>query len=640
MNPYEPLIKTAKGDFRRQLNEAWARRKIVVPRDYQVEATNNTLNAFDRGKSALLVLSTGTGKTEVMLNIIQNEIERGKMGRVLYMAHRQELIYQPLTRIVRGWELPCPGIVQDKYHMVDAPIVVSSVQTLSARRHRRLKEILKHGPITHIITDEAHRSTAKTYMQIYAILKHVNPSLKILGATASPFRADEEELSQVYDEVTYRLGTIKAIEMGALCHFKGKTPRLNFSLRDVKRTAEGWDEGRITQLMATINAEEIVVEKWKEEAQEEGRPTIAFAASIEQAKRLAEAFQRQGISAAWAGGETPSAIRQNILRDYNNGELQVICNYGIWVEGMDAPQTECVIMCRPTTSPIVYMQAIGRGLRTHPGKKNCLILQFVPQEAPIDLMLIGDLLGKPKKEQLLEAKAAKAGKLLDDLPPQGKKEKLIEVLEDETSSLNFFAEALQAERDTGKVGIEGDADSVVMTTLNLLAKGRHNKMAWVTERMTRVSTLSVAPGMSLAITPVVKERKERADAIRLKGEWSCKWDEEYANIANYTLYCLDTRHKSQRGALKNQKPFFCVFRSEDLERVLVVAYELATVHGQKWLYMKNGTKKFKLDPTDKQIEFAGRLGVEYKPGMTRGQISQAIDHQIMLSRLKQEGILK
>lgn len=938
MNPYQPLIDVAKGDFKDMLQEAWGRRSLISLRDYQNEAVSNTLTAFDNDQSALLALATGTGKTEIILGILSAEQKRGKLGRVLYIAHRAELIYQPALRTVGGWDLPCPGIMMGRYKMADKQITIATVQTLFASKQKWLKEILKHGGFSHVVVDECfpagtlvdgvpiedirvgdyvtaynektktfakrkvthkfvnpapkriikisanglsvtctknhpfltqdgwkvageiqkgdfiattkipkdrrasvhvlrkrvfayplatkripkgrsllllsrmrksvfrfgfkrnngsdeqeicvcsnenqqphaqaggqgkggrdletnrtraigsgreregddgatvrtsrsigcrlgsrvhrqnrnaqvrfgvsvalqgrhcesqindsdrggrklscpsytettgreedqplawsrvdsveiheqasdgglgdmcpgglvynlevehdhtyiangfvvhncHHSSSKTYIKTFQAIRSVSPDVKLFGVTATPFRSDEDELGAIFDVVTYRLGTLKAIEMGALCHFKAKAPILNFSLRDVKRTGEGWNEAKVTELMTTINAEKVIVEKWKEEA--EGRPTVVFATSLEQAESLADAFNQKGICAAWASGETPSDERSKILRDYDSGKIQVLINYALFTEGWDAPKTSCVVMARPTSSPIVYQQALGRGMRPHPSKDFCLVLQFVPADAPLDMMLIGDLLGKPKKQQLEEARAAKAGLLLDEDPK--KRKERIELGEDEVSSLDFFAKALQEQQKLEQSGLEADPDTVVMGMLNLLNKGPHKKMAWVTERFTKIATLAVAPMLSIAIVPPRPERAERAKRFMGHPNWGVAQQRDYEIVSRYNLYVLDRRDQAERP--KGSRPFYRLASDEDLNTVQIRAYEFATKHGEKWLYQK-GNPFRKKEATTKQVEYAKRLKV-YEEGMDRGRVSQAIDHTVTMNRLRQEGV--
>jgi superfamily II DNA or RNA helicase len=617
---YAPLLERANDDLREAIWEALDNRQPILLRDYQIQVRDRVLVEFDKGKATLASLATGTGKTEVLLGVLQAELEAGNLSRALILAHTRELISQPVIRMVRGWPgLPCPGIVMSSLNMPDAQIVVATVQTLSARGCQRLDEILSHGPISHLVIDETHRATARTYGEVVDRLKTANPDLRILGVTATPKRSDGEGLGKLFQSVAATIKITDAVKMGALCPYVGMKAQIDVSLSDVPATRDGWSDELLGDVMSAANALDIVVQKWQVAAWRDPakmmaaglnqgtgvpqgcdwpvthRATIAFTASVKHAHRLADAFSAVGVKAAAIDGTTKAKERWAILEDYKAGRIQVVCNFGVLVEGFDAPHTECLLMARPVRSSLPYTQMAGRGLRTAEGKTECLIIDFLPHDTP-SMITSGDLLGKPKKQKKGEKRLEELGIVLD-----------------------VFG------IDASEFGVDADPATVLLKIMDFFGSGAMRKLAWTVDGA--VGSVSTGARQALVMLLPQRQRVENAEQWRGSGRWSPLWEAEYQFIKRHHLYVLE------------ENKYLSHILSTDSEQE---AYETAERwvddHAEGWASSRG--KQWRNRPaTLKREEYARSLGV-WRDGMTDGQASQAITHELALRALHKNKLVR
>ena len=563
---------------------------MITLRPYQIEANKSTREAWANGiRSQLVVMTMGMGKTEVFLSVLADELAAGLLSRALIIAHRKELIDQPSQRIARHWThvLPEPGIVMAGQNDVDAQIICATIQTLNA--DGRLDAILAHGPISHVIIDEAHHATAPSYTTIIDQLKAANPALRVLGVTATPKRTDGDGLRKVFERVAFK-ATIKdgISKYKALSPFVALGVQLPVDISKVQIVGEDYNAEQLGTVLDANNVLELVFETWQKHAAD--RPTMIFTASVAQAQHLADYFQSQDIAAAWASGETPKPERAQIISDYMAGNLQVIVNCALWTEGFDAPRTSCVAMVRPTRSDTVYLQAVGRGLRLSEGKTNCLILDFVPLGGR-DLIMAGDLLGKPKAQVKREAKALEEGTI--------------------SEAFGITADGL---------GIDGDPDDVIVRALDLFAQA---PVQWTFDG--QVSTTGIGNNLAVAIVSPQQKRLERAQQLREVGEWRPDWDALLEKLAGYQVFAVNGTH-IELG---------CAGTWDD---ALALAGDYIDQYGDPTLARRTASWRHS-PPSEKQIGLASRLGV-LRPNMSRGQVAQAITHALALRTLRKAQVIK
>lgn len=332
-------------------------------RPYQSRAVDNIFKEWEDVRSTLMVAATGTGKTTIFTEVIN----RMQPARALVLAHREELIFQAVQRIEEQIDLDCSIEMADmsaSTHIIfKTPVVAATVQTLiSGKGDYRRMQRFDPNDFGLLVIDEGHHGTAASYRKVIEHFSQ-NPRLKILGCTATPDRADEEALGQIFESVADVYEILDAIHDGWLVpvdqqmvHVSG----LDFS--DVRTTAgdlNGADLAKVMESEKNLQgmcgaALDIIGNK----------RTIVFTSSVRHAEMACEIFNRHRNSmAGWICGVTPKDERRQTMADFHSGALQVLCNVGCITEGVDVPAAEVVVMGRPTKSRALYAQMAGRVLR-------------------------------------------------------------------------------------------------------------------------------------------------------------------------------------------------------------------------------------------------------------------------------------
>ena len=336
---------------------------MITLRDYQTECLESIHSANEKGiHKPLVCLPTASGKS-----IIFAYLAKQKNVHTLILAHRDELIEQAIDKLQIVWTEANCGVIKAERNEYNQQIVVASVQTLS--RIKRLKDLPTDFNL--IITDESHHSIASSYQRIYDHLGIHSHQLH-LGVTATPNRMDKIGLGNVYQKVVYEKTILDMIQMGYLCDLQCKQIQTQIDISQVKTRGGDYDINGLAPLINTQNANELIVESWQEHAND--RKTLAFTVDVSHAQQLCQAFRQEGIESEVVWGEMPLDKRRAILRDFANGNIQVLTNCAVLTEGYDNPPIDCILMARPTKSTSLFTQCIGRGTRIFPGKKDCLIL--------------------------------------------------------------------------------------------------------------------------------------------------------------------------------------------------------------------------------------------------------------------------
>lgn len=351
-------------------------------RPYQQQAVDAVFEAEARGvRCQAIVMATGLGKTVVFAHLIAR---RG--GRALVLAHRDELLTQAAQKIQAVHPDVTIGIVRGGLDECNAQIVVASVATLS--RERRLKRL--KPDFSTVIVDEAHHSAANSYGKIFEHVAASNPLL--IGVTATPDRADGKGLDQWFSEIVFEMGIDEGIRQGWLSNLEGKLIHLkgaDFSKVHVRKG--DYDLSELEQIMEAANWHEHVAKAWADHASE--RKAVIFVPKVAMAHALAQEIRNVGGRAEAIDGAMSIDDRRGVLNRLNTGETRVVVNCAVLTEGFDEPSLDCVIMARPTKSRSLYVQCVGRGLRLHEGKENCLILDMVGVSQRHDLVSLASLAG-------------------------------------------------------------------------------------------------------------------------------------------------------------------------------------------------------------------------------------------------------
>ncbi len=423
----------------------------MILRPYQAAASDAIFKEWRENDSTLVVMPTGGGKTVLFADVIRRVFPR----RALVIAHREELIFQARDKIQRVTGLRA-DVEMGEYRadgglFGPARVVVSTIQTQCSGGDGGGR-MAKFDPQRFgvLIIDEAHHATSPSYRRVIDYYR-TNPALKILGVTATPDRADEAALGQVFQSVAFDYEVLDAIHDGWLVPIEQQmvhVETLDYSgIRTTAGDLNGGDLAAVMeaeknlQQMASASLEIIGQRPASAGAATVGRPAFAgeatvgrralvFTASVKSAEMTAEIFNRHRANmAAWVCGKTDREERRRVLADFAAGKLQVVCNCGVLTEGFDDPGVEVVIMGRPTKSRSLYSQMVGRSTRPLAGvvdgpetaearraaiaasaKPSCLVVDFVGNAGRHKLITSADILGGKVSEEAVERAAGRARK--------------------------------------------------------------------------------------------------------------------------------------------------------------------------------------------------------------------------------------
>jgi superfamily II DNA or RNA helicase len=374
-------------------------------RPYQSVACDAFFDGLASCRAQLLVMATGLGKTVVMSEVARRWHEDGRPGRVMVIAHREELVSQAADKLERVTGA-APGVEMAELrggHL--GSCVVATVQTVSARLGKFRPE-----EIGLLMIDEAHHAVATSYRKV---IEHF-AAAKILGVTATPKRADDLALGQVFDRCCHDYGIMPAIEDGWLVQVAQRAVEVeDLDFSEVRQVCGDLHEGELEEV---LRREKVLHGMAVPIVSESGdRPTLVFCATVRHAHELCAVIERYKPNSAVAlDGRTPRDVRRQQVERFKRGEVQYLLNCGLFLEGFDAPATACVAMCRPTKSLALYMQVLGRGTRPLPGvvdgvETEAARVEAIRQSSKPDVLVL-DFVGNSGRHKIVTALDVLGGK--------------------------------------------------------------------------------------------------------------------------------------------------------------------------------------------------------------------------------------
>ena len=338
-------------------------------RPYQQDVKDKIFTLWKSEKNVMLQMPTGAGKTILFSSVI-NDIIKVPDSKILIIAHRKELLEQISSHLSK-YNIEHGIISSNRKRCLDKRVQVASIQTLT---HKNNEEITKSFVPNFIVIDEAHHTLAKTYDQLWKLY----PLSWKLGVTATPCRINGAPFTNHFSELISSLSVKELIEKGFLSDYTFYTENpdsdLSKAILSIKKKSSTGDY-RIDDLLQNLNVERHVkklVLSYSTYAN--GLKGIVYCISIEHAHNICEAYKNIGVVAEYIDSKTPKTEREQIVQDFKDGIIQVLVNVDIFSEGFDCPDVEFIQMARPTWSLSKYMQQVGRGLRTSPGKDKTVIL--------------------------------------------------------------------------------------------------------------------------------------------------------------------------------------------------------------------------------------------------------------------------
>lgn len=362
-------------------------------RQYQQEASDALhTHLCTKQTNPCVVLPTGSGKSVVMAGVIERwrDITPGVRGCVL--AHRKELVEQNHDKLMSVYPegeigIFSAGLGRRDY---DSPILFASIDSI----FRRAGEFQSFD---FLFVDEAHRippGGEGKYRTFINECQKFNPQLRTVGWTATAFRMNCGPIchkDHILNEICYEAGMTDLIDQGFLSNLRSKVGVAQPDLSCVRRNSGG--DYIVKSLSEATNLSDVVstavAEVCRIIAAERRKSAIFFCVDIEHCKRVSEELKKHGVHAPYITGKTRRDKRDRLIQDFKAQRLRAICCVNVLTEGFDAPHIDCIVLLRPTLSPGLFSQMVGRGLRPFFKKEDCLVLDFagcIDEHGPIDLL--------------------------------------------------------------------------------------------------------------------------------------------------------------------------------------------------------------------------------------------------------------
>lgn len=358
-------------------------------RPYQDGAIAGIYQYFEKETgNPLVIIPTAGGKSLVMASFIEGVLKAHPDQRILIVTHVRELIEQNYLELVKLWPDAPAGIYSAglKQRDIAARILFAGIQSI----HKRVYDVQQCDLV---LIDEAHlipRKSNTMYRRFLEGLKRLNPLLKVIGLTATPYRLDSGLLHQgkdaLFTDIAFEVSVRELIDGGYLSPLISKrmatqldltgvgTRGGEFIARDLERAV---DQDSITQGAV----EEILAYG------EQRRSWLVFCSGVDHAFHVRDALRARGVACDTIVGDTPSAEREALIEAFKQGRLRCLTNANVLTTGFNAPAVDLIAMLRPTQSAGLYVQIVGRGCRLADGKDNCLVLDFagnIARHGPID----------------------------------------------------------------------------------------------------------------------------------------------------------------------------------------------------------------------------------------------------------------
>ncbi len=361
-------------------------------RQYQIDTVAAIARGWSEYRKQLIVLPTGAGKTIVFCAIAASRLPE----KTLILAHREELIDQAIAKLHRSTGIFGGKEKAEFSATLSDSVVIASVQTMIRR--------LNKWPKTHfslVVVDEAHHATADSYQ---TVLNHFD-SAHVLGVTATPDRKDKKKLGKYFETIAKEVSLFDLVHQGYLAPIKIKSLPIKLDLRSVEMMNGDYDPEESSSAI-TIHLDKIA----RAVREHAGfRRVLSFLPLIQTSRTAVYCLEREGVAAEHVDGE--STDRAEILKRFEDGRTDVLCNAMLLTEGYDNPVVDCVVPLRPTKSRALFAQMVGRGTRIHPGKQDLLLLDFLWLHEKHDLVRPAHLIAgsEDEAEQITKLAEGKCG---------------------------------------------------------------------------------------------------------------------------------------------------------------------------------------------------------------------------------------
>jgi len=379
-------------------------------RYYQEDAVDALFDYWsEEPGNPLIDLATGTGKSMVMATVIQRLVQGWPDMRIMVVTHVAELIEQNYLELLGVWEFAPAGIFSAGLNRRDArsQILFCGIQTVWNKI-----DIIGHVDV--VLVDECHLIPTKSntmYGQFFRALRELNPDLKIVGLTATPFRLDSGRLDEgddrMFDRVVYTYGIADGVRDGYLAPLSSKETAMALNVKGVGRLGGDFKQSALQAAVDKFDVTRQAVDEIVAKGVDR-RSWLCFCSGVEHAEHVRDEIRSRGISCETITGETPKDERRRIIEDFKAYRIRALTNNSVLTTGFNHKGVDLIAALRPTLSASLYLQMMGRGTRVlyAPGmptstpeerraaisagpKPSCLVLDFaglVDKHGPVDMV--------------------------------------------------------------------------------------------------------------------------------------------------------------------------------------------------------------------------------------------------------------
>lgn len=350
-------------------------------RPYQQETVSELINFWLRNNlnAGLCVLPTASGKTVVFAEFIREALLIKPETKVLILGHTQEIVEQNAEKLITVWPeanvgIYCAGLKRKEIK-----------QVTSASRDSIIKEIGKFADWDIVIVDEAHLISPELTTRYQFIISTIQLHGKkpfLLGFTATPFRTKSGNIygdddNQLFKKLIYQKRIDELQSTGYLCPLRAVVTDFKavVDTSKVRRTKQDFVQTELQAVTAIGSVVTDIVQDWLNKTNA-SLPTVFYASSVQQAEIFADVLKIFGFDFPLITAKTEKILRKQWLNDFEVGEQNGLINVATLTTGWDAPRLSCIVMARPTLSPGLFLQILGRGLRLHKSKFETLLLDY------------------------------------------------------------------------------------------------------------------------------------------------------------------------------------------------------------------------------------------------------------------------
>ena len=362
---------------------------MIKLRYYQEEAVQSVFDYFKQHNgNPIVAMPTGTGKSVVIAELVRRAFTMFPGQRIMKLTHRKELIEQNYAKLVNLWPTAPAGIYSAGLGRKEIrPVTFAGIASVA-------KKAKHFGKVDLVLVDECHLVSHKedtNYGNFFAELREVNPKLNVIGFTATPYRLGQGRLTDatigkednlvmpLFTHLCYDITGMAAfnrlIEEG---HLSKLIPRRTYSEIDLSNVRVIGGDYDLHELQAAADQDAVTKKACDEICYfgQDRKCWLVFATGIQHSQHVADELRARGIVAYCVDSKMDTSERDCLIAEFKTGKIRCLVNNDILTTGLDVPQIDLIAVLRPTTSPGLWVQILGRGTRPCEGKENCLVLDF------------------------------------------------------------------------------------------------------------------------------------------------------------------------------------------------------------------------------------------------------------------------